>query len=39
VTPILTPCVTNRNGRTAATLVTGATTGLHYHVTATTPAQ
>jgi len=39
VAPINTPCVTDTHGRTAATLVTGATTGLFYHLTATTPAQ
>jgi hypothetical protein len=39
VVPIASPCVTDQHGRTAATLTTGSTTGLHYHVTATTPAQ
>jgi len=37
--PINSPCVTDQHGRTAATLTTGSGTGLHYHCTATTPAQ
>jgi hypothetical protein len=39
ITAINTPCVTDSHGRTAATLVTGATAGLHYHLTATTVPQ
>jgi hypothetical protein len=39
ITAINTPCVTDNHGRTAATLVTGATVGLHYHLTATTVPQ
>ena len=39
IAAVNTPCVTDQHGRTAAILSTDAATGLHYHVTATTPAQ